>query len=141
MANSETNPERAAAALLDVDRQWSLQWVEAPLGASLEQIVSFWAPDALVLPPGQPARHGREAIRKSMEQRLGAGGLGSSWQPDRALVAASGDLGITMGTNAFVRSGRAAEADVVRGRYVAVWRKREGSPWQCIVDIWNFNDP
>jgi ketosteroid isomerase-like protein len=141
MSRDETGTGQASAALLEVDRHWSRQWVQAPQGASLDQIVSFWAPDALVLPSGQPARHGLEAIRKSIEQRLAAGGLGSSWQPDSALVASSGDLGITMGSNAFVRAPHAGEPEVVRGRYVAVWRKRAGGSWQCIVDIWNFSEP
>jgi ketosteroid isomerase-like protein len=137
MSRSDADNEQAAAALLEVDRHWSRLWAQA---GSVDEILSYWAPDALVLPSGQPARHGLDAIRKSVEQRLAAGGLGSSWQPNTALVSDSGGLGITMGTNAFVRAESAGAADVVRGRYVAVWRKREGSPWQCIVDIWNFSE-
>ena len=52
--------DRARVELERVDATWS---AAAAAGRDIEQIVSFWADDAIVIPPGRVAIVGKNAIR------------------------------------------------------------------------------
>ena len=86
--------------------------------------------------------HGRAAIVKAWSGFFDPKGKTTlTWEPDRAEIAASGDLGYTLGASVFKgvdKDGRPAER---RGRYVTIWRKTAGSPWQVVVDIGSDDEP
>jgi ketosteroid isomerase-like protein len=94
------------------------------------------ASDATVYPPGMPAVSGTDAIRKTFTEMTGTPGFALSWTPTRADVAASGDLGTTIGTYEMSMAGSSE-----KGKYVTVWRKQTDGSWKVVDDIFNADAP
>lgn len=84
---------------------------------------------------------GREAIRKRMEPAFTPDGPRLVWEPTEATVAASGDLGYTVGRWRSVVTGRGGEDSTgAEGNYVSIWKKTADGEWKVAVDIGN-SDP
>ena len=126
--------DAARAALLQADSEWAGL---AAGGKDVERIVSFWTDDATIYPPREAPIVGKEAIRKYVAESLKIPGFSIRWKPTQTVVAAAGDLGYTMGTNAFTFPDAQGHLTTANGRYLTVWRKGAGGRWQCVVDFWN----
>ena len=125
--------EAETMALLERDRAWA----SAAATGNVDSIVSFWTEDARVLLPGQPAYVGTEAIRKMVTASLAIPGFQISWTPENAIVAASGDMAYTYGTNRITVPDSAGHPVTTEGRYVEVWLKGKDGQWRCSIDINN----
>lgn len=113
----------AREALLEADRafsrQISTQGIVKAYGATL-------ADDARYHREGVYPILGKAAILADLKQTAGS----SSWQPDKAEVAASGDLGYTYGSGEKTGADGKSEPHV----YTRIWRK-EGRMWKVALDI------
>jgi ketosteroid isomerase-like protein len=76
---------------------------------------------------------GPEAVLRDWDDFFQPGGPTLRWAPDRAEVAASGDLGFTVGT--WTLTARAPDGTPLRrtGQYVTVWG-RAGGAYRVLVD-------
>lgn len=132
------DPKKAAAeaqaALLKADVDWAMVAAE---GKDMARILSFWAEDAVVFPPGQNAVTGKGAARKYMTGRYKTPWFSIGWKPEQAVVSASADLGYTTGTSEVATPDPNGKVTVLRARYLATWRRAEGGPWQCTTQVWN----
>jgi ketosteroid isomerase-like protein len=101
-----------------------------------EAWASWFAEDGAMVRPGDGEVRGREAVRTAMAG-LDAPGVSLQWEPDRAEIAASGDLGWTTGS--FVSEGPGPDGEIVRGegRYVSIWRLQEDGSWKVVMDLGN----
>ena len=63
-----------------------------------------------------------------------------TWEPLEALVAASGELGVTWGIYYFNALDELGAPYVAEGKYVYVWRNNNGR-WELILDITNQTEP
>ena len=119
----------AGQALLDADKAFAQASMDH--GAA-EAFNRFLSDDALQLPDGKSPVNGRDAI---------VGGLGGnytlSWEPQRAEVAESGELGWTWGTYVFEAPRDDGGNSVSHGKYLNIWRRTDGGDWQVIVDMGN----
>jgi ketosteroid isomerase-like protein len=90
-----------------------------------------------VLPPGGPAVSGRDGIRQFWQGAMGMGVREVELRTEHA--EAAGDLAYEIGSATLLMrpEGGAETTDTVK--YVVVWKRREGDPWQLVVDIWNGN--
>ena len=61
-------------------------------------------------------------------------GVSLTWRPVFASVAASGDLGFTIGES--IRTGRGPSGAAVQrfGKYITVWKKQPDGSWKFVVD-------
>lgn len=59
------------------------------------------------------------------------------WTPDRADIAASGDLGWTTGSYVFRATDPEGNPIEGRGRYVSIWRRQEDGRWKVVMDLGN----
>ncbi|MEN8376900.1 MAG: nuclear transport factor 2 family protein, partial [Gemmatimonadota bacterium] len=101
--------------------------------------VSWFHPDGAMIQPGVGEIAGRDAIREFMAG-LDEPGVSLTWEPLRADIAASGELGWTTGTYVS-RSGPEEEGSAtVEGRYVSIWRLHEGT-WKVVMDLGNPGEP
>ncbi len=91
----------------------------------------YMAPDATIYREGADPFSGREAILGLFPPDA-AGEL--TWEPTRAEVAASGDLGYTLGTYEFTAAGADGEPQVSRGYYVTIWRRQPDGRWRWVFD-------
>jgi ketosteroid isomerase-like protein len=60
-----------------------------------------------------------------------------SWEPLRADIAASGDLGWTTGSYTSEGIGPDGEPRRGQGRYVTIWRKAADGSWKVVMDLGN----
>lgn len=123
----EASPD--ASVLLEADRAFARETAER--GA--EGWASWFAEGGSMLLPGREVR-GRNEIRAVMEPAFAEPGYMLEWSPQRAEVAAAGDLGYTVGR---YRRTRVLEGDTTRttGSYVTVWRKQPDGSWRAELDL------
>ena len=121
--------------LLQSDKDWA----GAAKSGDLPKLTTYWADDAINFFPGVPPAIGKEAILELVRKNRSQAGFSLSWEPDKAEVAASGDLGYTYGT--FQLSFNNSDSTTVNrtGNYVCVWRKDPGSSWKCIIESTIFS--
>lgn len=121
-------PAEAEAAIAEGNETWEAGWS----AADAARIASVYADDAVVLAPGAEALEGREAIQAALASILEAAG-GSQMAIETLEVMSHGDVVIDRGS--FVE--RAADGSHKdHGKYMAVWKKIDGS-WKIVRDIWN----
>lgn len=95
---------------------------------------SRWAPNGRIY--GGGAEHvGPAAVDSVIGPVIAEYGDRFTWWPDTAVVAASGDLGYTLGSYAIVGEGEQASDTIARGNYVTVWQKQQDGSWKIAVDI------
>lgn len=111
-------------------------WVEAFNEGNIEQLVSFFAADAVVLPPnGAPAAVGLPAIRELTEKMFRSGVCDLRIQSKQveytgalAIEIAEYDLRIPSG-----RDGAHSES----GRLVTTWRRAPNGQFQITISVWS----
>jgi ketosteroid isomerase-like protein len=125
---------RAQAELMRVDAEWAAITAEA---RDVERIVSFWADDAVVIPPGSPTVTGKEAIRNYVTSSLRVPSFHIHWKTDSFKVSRDCDLAYGIGTNRVSFNNEKGKLITSRGKVVTVWRTDAEGKWKCVVDIWN----
>ena len=127
-AAAAANP--GSADLLAVDAAFSDRAQEAGLAAAFSE---YAAPDAEVLRESlwEPVR-GPQAIGEAF---AGAGeGVSLVWEPVRAEVSQSGDLGFTWGRWTLTLPQADEDPRLVRGKYISVWRRQPDGAWKYVLD-------
>jgi len=85
---------------------------------------------------------GADAIRRVMTRVFADPTRRLRWHPVQAVVAASGDLGYTIGRwDLQVRGEGGAWTSAGTGNYVTIWRQQADGSWQVAVDIGNEDPP
>jgi ketosteroid isomerase-like protein len=118
-------------SLMEVDRQFSKLSEEQGIYTAFD---TFMADSAIMYRDNAHPLMGRETIRGVLSK----GSKGSlRWQPFRAEVAASGELGYTLGkyVNDFTDS--SGQIQVIKGYYITVWKKQSDGQWKFIFDTGN----
>lgn len=101
--------------------------------------MSYWADDAIVLPPDRPAVVGKAAIRDYVRAGQAVPGFSVTWEPEQATIARSGDLGYLIEHNRFTFADPTGAVRTQFGKAVTVWRKDANGSWKCVIDTWNSN--
>ncbi len=101
-----------------------------------EAWVSWFAEDGAQIQTGQGEIRGRDAIRRLMAG-LDDPDFSLSWEPRRADIAASGELGWTTGDYVSRGVGADGQSRQTRGRYVTIWRMQADGSWKVVMDLGN----
>lgn len=131
-AGRGASPEDLKAAdrafVADVARAGTAAWLR------------WFDPHGAQLVPGAIVR-GDSARRTLMSTLLDDPKLKLVWEPDTAVVAASGDIGYTIGRSQ-VRETHPDGSVTVRssGRYLTIWRRQPDGSWKVELDTGN-SDP
>lgn len=143
-ACSNAANDGAATAVPDEDaiRNLEAELVEADrrFAASVQRHglagwITAFAPSGRMIADGQ-SYLGPEGIRRAMLPVLADTTFSITWDPIYAEVAASGDLGYTVGR--YEQTSRVADETVVNsGKYLTVWRRQEDGSWKVKADIGN----
>jgi ketosteroid isomerase-like protein len=128
---SRVDVARETESLLQADRAWAQV---ASAGGNPDSVLSFWTEDARVAMSGAPLVRGKAALRQMVTSSFAVPGFHISWTPEQAVVAASGDLGYTVGTNTVSMPDSTGKATPMIGRYITVWRKEADGRWRCVED-------
>jgi uncharacterized protein (TIGR02246 family) len=110
-------------------------WADAYNAGDADKLAATYWDDAVVQPPGAPAASGRVAIRAFLaadSAAAKAAGMKLVIAPADK-VDVSGDLAYDAGSYSVTD---ASNATVETGKYVGVYKKRDGK-WMYIRDTWN----
>ena len=123
--------------LRDLDAQWS-----AAAGAKdVDKTVSYYAADAIVMPPNASSATTKEAIRSAWKEMLTTPGAAISWKASKVEVAKAGDLAYVSGTYEETMTDASGKPAKEHGKYVEIFKKQADGTWKVIVDIWNSDLP
>ena len=123
-------------AVRDADTAWS----QAAASKDVDKTVSFYADDAVVMPPNAERATTKEAIRKIWKDLLTDAKV--SWKATKVEVAKSGDVGFISGTYEVTMNDVVTGKPVNdHGKYLEVWEKATDGSWKCAADIWNSDIP
>ena len=123
-APSAADRESARSALLRTDAEFSKM---SEAHGSADAFAAYVAPEGIVLAE-YPAHRGLDAVRSQFG--TAPPGIRLTWKPGVADVAASGDLGYTVGTYEL----RSPAGLVRTGKYMTVWRKQPDGSWKFVAD-------
>src|SRR5438105_8441395 len=123
--------------LRDADHAWS----KAATSKDVEQTISYYSADAIVLPPNAPIATTKEEIKKICQDMMASPGLVISWKATKVEVAKSGDLGFVSGTYELTIHDAGGKPVNDHGKYVEVWEKKSDGKWKCGTDTWNSDLP
>jgi ketosteroid isomerase-like protein len=126
------NPE----VLMEADRAFA----EATAKQGTEGWVSHFAETGTMFRDGEIVR-GHESIRTLMDPAFATEGSGIAWEPTEAEIAASGDLGYTIGRFESTVIGPNGGRQTRTGSYVTIWKKQGDGTWKVAVDIGSNNVP
>jgi ketosteroid isomerase-like protein len=130
---------------LDAERTAILRtdstWLAAVQTGNIDSTLGFWTEDARVISPNQPPVIGRAAIREMLLQSAQMPGFSVSWRTTDVVVAPSGEIGYSFGTNLMTVPSAAGGVDTLRGQGVVVWRKGNDGRWRSAVDTWTPRAP
>jgi uncharacterized protein (TIGR02246 family) len=117
----------AETELLAADRAFAHDTAER----RIEGWVDGFADDGTMLPTGEPLARGKAAIREVMEPLLADPTNHLEWDPDRASVSASGDLGYTLGHTTIAKAmPNGQEIVLAKLKYVTVWKRQADGHWK-----------
>jgi ketosteroid isomerase-like protein len=110
------------------------------LGGNPSFVDSFYASDAVLLPPNAPPVRGRDAIRQLWTAMISSGTFDLKLTTEN--VIQSGDMATEIGRYDLVVTPKAAGVAPVHdvGKYLVSWQKVDGK-WQAIADAFSSNNP
>lgn len=132
-ASSTPSSIDEGAALMQVSRDWA----KAAQSRDVERLLSYWADDAIVMQTDQPALVGKEAIRGMVEGGFKDPSFSITWEPERAVISKSGDMGYLVEHNRMTFRDPTGKARAVLGKGVTIWKKDDSGNWKNVVDIFN----
>ena len=110
--------------LMEADRAFSKMSADK----GLYEAFDFYMDDnATMYRDGQPPFSGREAIRPILSKKSNAT---LTWEPTFAEIAASGDLGYTLGRWEYTLKDSTGEESRSFGYYVSIWKKQSDGSWK-----------
>jgi ketosteroid isomerase-like protein len=129
--------EAERAAILETDAQWGAALTaKDPVAYS-----SFFAADAIVMPPHLPILVGADAISAWATESMAFPGFAVTWTTTSTEVAGSGDMGYTLGTFVFQMSLPDGSTLTDNGKFTTIWKKQADGSWKVAVDTFNSDVP
>ena len=123
--------------LRDLDAKWS-----AAAGAKdIDKTISYYAEDAIVMPPNAPSAKTRETIRTAWKEMLTTPGAAIRWKTTKVEVAKAGDLACVSGTYEETMTEASGKPVKDYGKYVEIFKKQADGTWKVVADIWNSDLP
>ena len=116
----------------DADAEWS----KAAGSKDLDKTVSYYADNAIVLPPNEPAVTSKDGIRNMWKGFIDSV-TDISWKATRVEMAKSGDIAVLIGTYEMTMKDGTKD----RGKYCEVWEKKADGKWKCGTDMFSSDLP
>ncbi len=110
--------------LIDTDKAFNAMAQREGTGPAF---IAYSADDPVMIRPGSMPLLGRSAFVEAFSQVTGSA---LSWEPLRAEIAASQDLGYTFGRYTLREGGEIKGYGV----YVSIWKKQPDGSWKFVLD-------
>lgn len=128
-------PAQDPRVLAKLDDEWS----DVVLAKDPDRIASYYTPDAILYPPGQPLIIGQAAAKKLWADLFADTSYMFNWETLRTGVAKSYDLGFTTGNYEASFQGPSGERVREIGKYVLIWKKQKDGSWKVSQHMWNLD--
>lgn len=123
-----------AEKLMELSRSWA----KSVKDKDVEKMLSYWADDAIVMSPNEPSVVGIEALRGMVERSMKIPGFEINWEPQKAYVSKSGDLGYVIIKNYMTMPiDTLGNTRTIFNKGVEIWKKQENGTWKNVIDISN----
>lgn len=129
--STPTAPDHRAADAAAI-RATDADWVKAVKDPAT--FTSFYADDAVLLPPGGPMTSGKEAISEAWQRMVAQPGFALTFAPTKVEVSKSGDMAYELGNYALTVNDKSGKPQTTKGKYVVVWGKQADGSWKALVD-------
>jgi ketosteroid isomerase-like protein len=100
-------------------------------------VQAFYAEDAVLMPPDQPAISGQSRIAEFWGGMFQAGVRAAKLETTQLDV--SGDLASEIGTYTLKMQAPGTETTEAKGKYVVVLRKQKDGAWKAVTDMFSGN--
>jgi uncharacterized protein (TIGR02246 family) len=140
-ATEEAAATEAATVRAEIEAI-SDRYEQALLAEDAATVATFYAEDAIALPPGASRAEGRAAIQAlfaSWFEQIPAP-EGFTLTTNDVQLAGSGDIAYEVGTYTSRGTSPEGEAYDETGKYLVVWKNRDGE-WMIVRDAWNVDAP
>ncbi|MCP4706393.1 MAG: DUF4440 domain-containing protein [candidate division Zixibacteria bacterium] len=114
--------------LIEADRAFSKMSEEKGMYESFDY---FMDDSAVMYRDGQHPLEGREKIRENLSKNPDAT---LTWEPTKAEIAESGDLGYTLGKWTYTTKDSSGLESTSFGYYVSIWKKQSNGSWKWVFD-------
>jgi uncharacterized protein (TIGR02246 family) len=114
-------------------------WSKAGSAKDSASFATFYADDATVMFPNEPAFKGKDAIKAVLTPMMQDPNFALSFTTDK--VEVSGILAYTQGAVSLRTTGRDGKPFNDTGKYLTVWKKQPDGSWRAIEDIFNSDLP
>ena len=121
------------AAIMKADSAWD----KASEAKSADGWLSYYADDAIMMPPGEPVCKDKASREASIKNMFAIPGMSLRFQTTKVELAKSGDMGYAVGVYQWVSKDAKGKDYHETGKYCETWKKQTDGNWKCIVDIWN----
>ena len=98
-------------------------------------LAALYTEDATLMPPDSGAITGRHGIEQFWRGVRDSGVVRVALHTQQ--VEASGDLAAEVATADLSAASGTGQTSTIPVKYVVVWKRHAGGPWQLAVDIWN----
>lgn len=123
--------------LRDVVQRLTSLFLAAFNKQNIEELLGFYAEDAVMLGPGLPGVKGKTAIRELLKSMFSRGYSGLTL--GRNSMAHLGDLAVDIGYYTANMAGREREGGKreENGKYVTAWRRQPNGEFMITVTVWS----
>lgn len=136
-AEQATADSAAIAEAEERIAELNARWVRAVAEEDTDSIVSLHAEDGRIMPPGQPAAVGHDALEQAWSGVL-AMTDSLTFETEVLEVSPSATMAYDIGSYRWAYRTPDGESARDRGKFVVIWEKRDGQ-WKVVADIFNSN--
>jgi len=134
-AKAATSKKQTAA--LEAMKKADLEFCAATKARGLDGWMSYFDADATAFPPGKPLIHGKAQLREFYAKIWETPGITVDWHPVKADIAASADLGYTIGVAEWRWPEKDGKTATRASKYLTVWKKKPDGSWKVQADLGN----
>jgi uncharacterized protein (TIGR02246 family) len=133
----QTQATKTPAAEETTLRKLDDEWSTAVGAKDVEKTISYYADDALLMPPNIPTLSGKQKIRELWKSLLESPGFAGGWKATKVEVAASGDLAYVSGDYELTETDDSGKPMTDKGKYLEIWKKQLDGSWKCVADMFS----
>ncbi|MEZ4896596.1 MAG: nuclear transport factor 2 family protein [Saprospiraceae bacterium] len=117
----KVNQKKAAKELMEISRQWS----KAAQSGDVDQIVSYWSDDAVLMTPDNGKLTGKEQLTGMVSGAMQIPGFEISWEPKEAHVSESGEMGFVLAHKSVKVPDESGNFNTFYFIEVGIWEKQK----------------
>nr|WP_299346708.1 DUF4440 domain-containing protein [Allomuricauda sp.] len=128
------NQQAEADKLMELSKAWA----KSAKDKNVEEVLSYWADDAILMSPNEASIVGIDSLSAMVERSMKIPGFEITWNPQEAYVSKSGDLGYVIVKNYMTMPiDTLGNTRTIFNKGVEIWKKQADGTWKNAVDITN----